>query len=183
MLLNAIYTMSLKDCLEIDPTCLDGIAWDDSDRTQALKDMVVAKFYNWEISGETIPEFKLFIKYKFEQYKDYYEEMLDAYETQINFLDGDKRTTEYEDDSVLTPRAQYESVNYDLPRSDTSINRPTSKSTNGGVSGTDTTHAEGARTTKGGNVIELKKNYLNMIRNLYEEFASKFKPCFIELWS
>ena len=154
----------------------------DSTRIEKLMSMIDAKFYNWEVYTLDEVMFKQSMTAIFKKHKDYYAEMLDTYETEINFLDGDKVTTEYENDGDSTPRAVYESTTYDLPRSSSTIDRPTTKSRNGGVDGKDSTHNEGTSTRKGGNVIDLKKKYLALIRNLYEEFAEKFRPCFIELF-
>lgn len=140
------------------------------ERLRKLTDMIVSKYVYYEVFTEYDIDFdEVFINI-FNTYKDYYKELIDAYETQIDFLDGSKITRTY------TPRAEYESKNYDLPRSDSSIDRPSSKSTNGGVDGVDTT------VVKGGDVIELKHRYMALLRNVYEEFASKFQPLFIELF-
>ena len=153
-----------------------------SSNCRKLTDMILEKFRLWEVF--TLDESLFFVAMNdiFKRYKDYYGELITAYQTEINFLDGDKVTTNYENDNVLTPRAQYETVNYDLPRSQSNIDRPTTKMSNGGVSGTDTTHYEGETVRKGGNVIELKKKYMDLLRNVFDEFAEKFRPNFIELF-
>lgn len=139
-------------------------------RVRTLTDMIVSKYMYYEVFTEYANDFSATFYAIFNRYKDYYIEMIIAYETEINFLDGNKITRTYE------PRAAYQSENYDLPRSSSSINRPTTKSTNAGISGTDTT------VIKGGDVIDLKRRYLDLIRNLYDEFASKFQPLFIEMF-
>ena len=291
-MLNAIYTLCYKDALEVDPTLLDGIIWDTTEHTKKLKEMLYAKYFNYEISGETIGEQKIFMTQKFNQYKDYYSEMLDAYETSIAWLDGEitshseeasfgETATETTDDStelthghteensgsdvntLLHGKTQTESGTdtstltreisettevtrteevtrtlFDLPRSATSEMHPsqitkekpdgepnttvvtpgegedeTSVTYGRAVtdSGTDTdtlshgkkiTHSgkdvtdrdvsveksksgdnSRSATTKVADLITQKERYLKLIRNLYAEFADRFLPCFITMFS
>lgn len=210
-MLNAVYTMCYKDVLELSPTLLSDIVWDTPEHTQKLKDMIYSKFFNYEIAGETIPEQKLFMTMKFNEYKDYYAEKLNAYEQQINWLDGvissDSETITEDKSKTFTPRSEYESVDtprvittnedYDLPRSTVSENRPSSKSvstptgtntkTTKGISGDDKTDESNdiTRSTdrKSGNPIEQKEKYLKLLRSVYSEFADKFKVCFITLFN
>lgn len=139
-------------------------------RLRQLTDMIINKYEYYEVFTEYDIDFDEMFISMFRRYKDYYYQMLIAYETEINFLDGNKVTRTYE------PRVQYEADNYDLPRSSSSVSRPTTKSINAAIAGTDTT------VIKGGDVIELKRRYLDLIRNLYDEFASKFQPLFIEMF-
>lgn len=210
-MLNAVYTMCYKDVLEIAPSLLDDIVWDTTEHTDKLKEMIYAKFFNYEISGETIPEQKLFMKAKFDEYKDYYSELLSAYEHEIEWLDGIITSEEYsgsnENTKTFTPRSKYQTTDtpavvntteeYDLPRSASSENRPSSKrvttpsgtatSVSEGVDGNDQTKDDGSAshsiTRKMGNPIEQKKEYLKLIRSVYSEFADKFKPCFLTLFN
>lgn len=208
---NALYTMCYKDVLDVCPTLTDGIVWDTEEHTQKLLEMIYSKFFNYEISGETIPEQKVFMTAKFNEYKDYYREMLIAYETQISWLDGvivseTVGTTEGKVKTV-TPRAEYEKIEtpeivvtgetYDLPRTASTENRPSSKTvstpsgtittTNRGIDGEDTTQEDNdynrELSRKEGNPIEQKREYLKLIRSVYSEFADKFKPCFITMFS
>lgn len=210
--MNAEYTMTYHDALAIEPT-LFSPDWDDEDREAKLKEMVYAKFFNWEISGETLQEQRLFMQQKFIEYRDYYGEMLDAYEEQIEWLDGVITSEKYEEDNgntreftagvviktTDTPGAVHTTEDYDLPRSASTENRPSSKSvsTPSGndirtvgpdtTSDKDVTEDTGSkdydRTVKSGNPIEQKQKMLKLIRNLYSEFAERFRPCFIEMWS
>ena len=162
----------------------------DSDHITKLAEMIFYKFYNWEtwcLDGEpvappatTITNFGDSMTAIFKTYKDYYGEKLTAYETEINFLDGNSITTVIDETVEATPRTLHENVNYDLPRSDSSIDRPTSKSTSSVTSGTDKTDRDATNTIKGGDVIDLKRRYLDLIRSIYEEFALKFRCNFIE---
>lgn len=291
-MLNALYTLCYKDALEIDPTLIDGINWDTVEHTNKLKEMIYAKYFNYEISGETIGEQKIFMEQKFNQYKDYYAEMLAAYETSIAWLDGEITSHSEEsefaesgsetttDDTELTHghtetnsgndvntiqhgHVQTEGGNdtttqtkgitettttereeevtrtrYDLPRSvasqmhateivkekpDGATNTTTVTPGDGEDettvdyghtltnTGTDTdTLAHGKKITHGGkdvtdrdisvtksksgdnshsattkvaDLINQKDRYLKLIRSLYAEFADRFLPCFITMFS
>lgn len=291
-MLNAVYTMCYMDVLAECPTLLENIVWDTPEHTDKLKEMLYAKYFNKEISGETIGEQKLFMEQKFIQYRDYYTEMLEAYETSIEWLDGEITTyseegeysestsestsddtdithghtethsgederiiahghtetdsgtdtkTETKEISTTTTTTRTEEVTttqYDLPRSATSENHPSrivtekpdgqentvvvtpstgediSELAHGKVtthSGTDTdtlehghviTHGgkdsterdvsksgsksgsdNRSHTAKVADLIRQKERYLALIRNLFSEFADKFSPCFIDMYS
>lgn len=147
-----------------------------------LLSMIYNKFYNWELYTLNEDNLKRDMHNIFFKYKDYYKEMIQAYETEIDLLESNKVTRTYEDDTEATPRTQYESKTFDLPRSDPTISRPTTKTQNGGIEGSDTNHGEGTSTIVGGDLLEMKKKYLALIRNLYDEFADKFKVLFIEMF-
>lgn len=137
---------------------------------ETLEDVIYAKFYMWEIWTTHNDSFFKSLMTTFDKWCRYYDEMLGAYLTQINAMDGDKRTQAY------TPRAEYENKLYDLPRSESNIDRPTTRARNGGVSGTDTTIETKV------NAVEQKAKWLMLIQNIWDEFAEKFRPCFIELF-
>ena len=213
-MLNANFTMCFKDVTILAPDIMDNLTMSTESRTNSLHSMLHAVYDNKEISGETIPEFQLFLEMKFKQYKDYYEELLDIYESQINWQGGEILTIE--DDTtntrtrVYTPRAEYRTeetfepsvttttTNYDLPRSASTENHPTTKSTTspsgsnvsttytGGTSGTDTTADSDtgslSRESSRVNLVEQKRKMLDLLRNVYKEFADKFRACFLDLY-
>ena len=84
--LNSAYTMTLDDALKIDDTLLSDIQMSTSQRTEKLIEHIMAQWGIYEIAGETLQEFKVFIKYKFLEYKEYYEKLLDVYETELDEL-------------------------------------------------------------------------------------------------
>lgn len=209
-MMYAKYTMCLIDAIAEKPDLMDGISLSTTTRTNALKNMIMAMFWNYEISGETLQEEASYLKYTCDEWKHYYEELLDAYERGFDWAVGEVTYsavsgTDTKED-VFTPRAQYSSTTegeradhtelYDLPRSSPTIDRPTRKddgsvtntstTTNGGVDGSDTRSVEGsmsstARVTKG-DMIELRKRYIETIRDVTKEFAGKFKKCFLMLF-
>ena len=211
MSLKANYTMCYKDVLERCPHLLDNIVWDTPEHTQKLKEMLYAKYFNWEIAGETIQEFQLFMETKFNQYADYYAELLNAYDEAFDWKDGDVETDNYGvskgNTRVFTPRTKYQeevtpevvttTENYDLPRSSASENRPSSKAvstptgstttTTEGLEGEDTTTDAGNESHTGSrkrvNLVEQRRLYIENIRNVYAEFAEKFAVCFCNLFA
>ena len=199
----AKYTMTLHDALKIDETLLDGIDYGEDEGmpelTEAVRKAVIARFDLYEIGGETLPEFKLYILRKFEQYSEYYKRlMLSAAELFDWKIDSSRAISEavtMGNTRDFTPRAKYqnvtESVNTDLPRSTVSQEHPTDKvnttSTNEGLEGSDTTVDAGYdnKTVTDTNTTPLRnwKRFVDSIRNVTYDFADKFRPCFINLFN
>lgn len=189
----AKYTMQFCDALREDPTLLDGFSFDDSTLNAPFKAVFTAYYYSYEIGGETIKEFKDFITNRFKVAKSYYEELIKAYNTKIDMLDGKKTTTSRELRQTVVNSGSDSNSNsneyYELPRSTASEDKPTTKSksvnqTDYGKTSTTTKDYDNL-TIKGGiNVIELKKGYLDMLRNIQEEFCRKeFMSCFITMYN
>lgn len=208
----AKYTIVFDDVLDIEPTLLDNLTLDTEEHTAKFKTALVSRWGLYEIGGETIPQFKSFLEHRFNLVKDYYIEKLNAYETQINMLDGAKvvTTTNVVEENTTNTTGSSETTTdneahdhitstnntYDLPRkqvnegdgyltSKTTDDRQDDSDYNTKVVGTTqndgTAHntSTGTTTTTGGiNVIQLKKDYLDLLRNVYEEFANEFKTCF-----
>lgn len=155
---------------------------DGEDRSKKLIDMIKVKFAMWQVWTMHDALFLDSMGRIFDSYKDYYKEKITAYEVQINFLDGYKVTTTTDMTHTETPRVEVQVDTYDLPRSDSSVNRPSARSISKPISGTNVLADDGDVTRKGGDVIELKKRYLDIIRNLYDEFAEKFRVNFLEMF-
>lgn len=145
------YTITLKDLLDKYPNFLTEcfVGWDETTLNSFIN-VFTSMYWNYEIEGETINEFKLMLTNKFNEKKDYYYELITAYKDKINYLDGAKVESLVE--------------NIDLPNKQTSkeyVSTKTRTSATGGI-----------------NVIELKRQYLDLIRNYNEDFAKDFKSCF-----
>ena len=208
---NAIYTMSLEEALKTDPTILDGIELNTDAQTKQLRDEVLAQYFNWEIAGETLQEFKSFIKYKFKEYAEYYQKLIDVYDQEIDYAKGEY---EYREDTISgnsdysytpgvkttvtnTPATKTEQTFIDLPRSTASEERATSKTVNedsgtntsvteydGGSNDSERNYQSSIVSEKNrGNAVDLRDNYRKKLHDIYHDFADRFKPCFIELWS
>lgn len=240
------FTITLHDALLKNPTLLDNLTLSTTERTEKFKSMLISRWAYYEISGETIPVFKFLIENRFGQLKDWYEELITAYETKIEMLDGeletitrddtkkesgsrsselngnvktngtitDKTTSQGTNETTFNKDSTTELKHFDLPRTNQTENKPSASdntaynevSTNSitenkngtNTNTTDTTSTNSASTTgsdtkdatlkqtitkKGGvNVIELKRDYMKLLRNIYLEFAEDFKTCFLDLY-
>ena len=190
----AKFTKVYADVLRDNPDILDNFTLDTTEHTSRFKEVFNAKYALLEISLETVDLFKEAIDNRFIIKKDYYIELINAYETRINMLDGLVTTKSGESESsesnssTFTPGVKSQSTNYDLPRSTASQEHASNKTISEILEGEDTT--EGSRsleneygeTTKSANAIDQKKKYMKMLRNVYEEFAREFYPCFLDMY-
>lgn len=206
----AKYTMTYQQACDLDVTLPEVLSFGDETKDKLIRDMVMDMYWNWEIAGETIGEFRHMLEHTFGSFKDYYSELIDAYQTKINMLDGRKTVTEvtskgtnastihneFENKTVNDGGSNSTSNMYDLPRSASSENRPSGKtvndstnnntntgSGNSDTSDTKTTTKDDTVTVTGGeNVIHLKKEYMKIIRNIYKECASNLQKCFLDIF-
>lgn len=168
----ARYTTMFYDYLKTHPNTLkDIIVMDDEEKSNKLISMIYAKWYNYEVGGETPFEFEMFLKNVFDKYKDYYTELLNVYETKINWIDG------------ITESETYSNTNNGENNVNTLPNRiVSSNGTYLTEKDTQSSTSSGNRSKKGGKTqADLKVEYMKQIRNIYDEFAEKFGVCFISL--
>ena len=167
----AKYSISFKEFYEEEPTWLgSNLIMSTTARTDFLINALKAMWDVYEISGENIGEFKLFLLDTFNLHKKYYEEMLDNYEKQFDFTTG------------LTRRSGNTSVqktiNVELPNKSVDASDiykyPDNADKNDFTN--DSWSYDPAAFTK------LKTQYMRQIRNLYNEFAMKFTDCFIHIF-
>lgn len=146
------YSITLHDVLEVEPALLTNIFTFDGNNTRATKFIKVflGMYDIYEIGAETIELFKNWLQDTYDEYIDYYIEMLDAYEIKINMLDG-----------VVSDDLE---TYIDLPNKSTDKEYATNKTKR--------------HSTGNVNVIDLKREYLNLIKNLYRDFAKDFRACF-----
>ena len=198
----AKFTMTYQEALSIDPTILNGIDLDTKEHSDKLKAMITDRYWNWEIGGETLGEFKAMLSHRFRTIRDYYIELIQAYETKINMLDGKKTSVIIDENTTSkdtssgnlshTGTNSGDGKNYDLPRSNAAENRPSSRNessltTNTTDTSSGTTDKQGSRdktvtTTGGENVIDLKREYLKLLRNVWLELVNELSPCFLDLF-
>lgn len=198
----AKFTMTYQEAIGIDPTITDGLTLDTEAHTTKLKEMITDRYWNWEIGGETLGEFKSMLLHRFRTIRDYYIELIQAYETKINMLDGkltsviiDENTTSKDTSSgnlSHTGTNSGDGKNYDLPRSNATENRPSSRNesslttnttdTSSGTTDKQATRDKTVTTTGGENVIELKREYLKLLRNVWLELVNELSPCFLDLF-
>lgn len=96
MPLYAKYTIAFKTFLDDTDNLSwfnDTIVMSTDTRSTSLKTALMAQWNIYEISGQTIGEFKQFLSSSFNEHLAYYEEMLDQYEKEVDFLEGAIITT------------------------------------------------------------------------------------------
>lgn len=203
---ETLYTIQFQKAYDMDNTLLtSSIVLDSQEHTNKLIEALLAKYWLWELASDNMDMMKEMFKQYNNRYKDYYSEQLKWYETAIDFLDGVVTKTKVDDnnaktddgnsDSKFIPGVKTIALDYDLPRSNSSENRPSKRTTTEYEPDSNNTSSESwsskqnvAHTVntliKGGkSVVELKDSYRKLILNIYQEFASKFEPCFLRLWS
>lgn len=239
----AVNTITLHDALEIDATLLDFMTLSTPAQTTKFKNMFIARYDIYELGGETIPLSKRFLKNKFDEYKDYYQELIDDYENKITYLNGIVSTEQlsYSDSgNGSVNKSGSKSLTDDTTKSGTNtINDTINKSESNGInkdlidlpnktvssnyvskkdnttetkqgsqqdafsqatqdifSNTKEETSQDAHTyldAKSGsktisrtgdvNILEQKIKYQKYLRNIYLEFAERFKECFCLLYN
>ena len=181
-LLYAKYTILLYDLLQEEPTFLDFMELDTNEHTEKFKKIFIAKWSMYEIGGETSQQFKIFLKQDFDLHKDYYIEKINMYEKDFNLADGVISTISSSNANTKTGSVSNNETQYGLPNKETSNRYPTSKSDSNNTRNlleNDTF----SQTIKGQlPTYEIKERALATIRNIYEEFAERFKDCFVLLY-
>ena len=159
-----------------------------------LKDAIRAMWGVWEIGGETIGEFEEFMLETLNEHRHYYEQMLDGYDREYDYETGlsdvTTSTTTGESDTTGTSATNDKGIHVDLPNKQIDANDiykyPDSgdsneTSTNTIDSTTSKTTGEITRTYNA-RYLDLKRAYLNQVKDLYREYAERFSECFVHLF-
>lgn len=181
------YTETFLDFIEKNPTWLkENLALSTSERTSSLTNMLRYVYGLYEIAGETEGEEKEFLLEDFNEFKDYYEELLDNYTKKFNFETGisNSSTSNYNHES--NDNASNTNMHVELPNKKISNNifdypDNADKETNDKK----ITSEDNKVTTSVSNdkYITLKNEYIKQIRNVYKEMCDRFKDCFIMIYS
>lgn len=153
--LYANYTETLHDVLIEHPELLNIFDLGSNERNTTFKAMFVSMWDIYEIGSETYDMFKINLTNTFNQYKKYYSDMLDAYESQ-NITLNDLITSVGQTDFIELPNSQTNSQY--------------------------TTNITKVTQTDKSQLINKRNNLLKSIRNIYEEFAYQFKECFCQIF-
>lgn len=181
-LLYAKYTITLYDLLELEPTFLDFMQLDCEEHTNKFKEIFSSKWGMYEIGGETPQQFKIFLLQDFKLHKDYYIEKINMYEKDFKLTEGVVSTLNSQNTNNKTGNVSTNETQYGLPNKETSNRYPTSKSENSNTRNL-LENDNFTQTIKGQlPTYEIKERALATIRNIYEEFAERFKECFILLY-
>lgn len=166
--------------------------WQDQDMASALTDMLYNVYEYYEVGDDD--EMFQFMYDTFCEYSTYYKEIIDNYSKEYQYELNNKRVvsksdalnisgnnttsgtgsnTDYELPNKVIPENQYRNT----PTSITDNENSSSKTYQNATSRTST------YTTEFNNeFIDLKNKYMNQIRNVYREFAMKFKDCFYQIY-
>lgn len=194
----AKYTQTFHDFLKDNPTFLDDvITFEDNERKEKLKIALTSEFNLYEIGGETDEMFKIMFEDTFKQYKDYYNERITAYEKEYDYTLGNRRRTlkkstintegnqngsnisNNKHTEIELPNKQVTSSYEGYPNSITK-----DESQDNGVKSYDnkTDLDDEVTTIFDDEFLDLKRKYMEQLRNIYLEFAKKFKECFILIY-
>lgn len=177
--MQAKYTMTFYDLLSLDPDFIsNNLKMSTDDRTNNLVDALKAQWSVYEISGETIGEFKLFLVTTFNEYKRYYEEMLDNYDKEFDYREGIIRKTSLEGSVTNEDKSIY----VDLPNKKIDESDIYAYPSSGNKDNGKTMNNSTSTTTNNADMIRLRVQYLSQIRDLYRDFALKFSDCFIHIY-
>lgn len=162
-----------------------------------LADMLEDVFNFYEI-GTDDEEMLQFIKDTFDEYGAYYGEVIGNYEKEYNYALNNKRVTTKIDDLTIAGSSKVDSedkrssTDYELPNkvideekfrstpsriNDNEGNGKQEKSYDNNTNRTSTHTVE-----FNNEFIDLKNKYMRQIRNVYHEFAMKFKECFYQVY-
>ena len=203
-MLDALYTMYFKDWLNAEfeeeqqtyASSLYDYLTDEitsHETVTNLIDQLKWQYSFWEICEEDAEVFLTILVNKILSYKDYYLEMLQAYAVEIDFLDGNKTVITREGTGSRNESGESSSdvVDKDYLLPNKSINSGKGnlsqqrEGTSGSTSSNDMSNEfEETITTLGAvNVVEAKRKYLDLIRNLYYEWAKRCEDCFLGIYS
>lgn len=188
------YTQKLNDLLTTNPSFIYDIVGDfASTHGTDLANTIIAMYRYYEIGDNDINIFASFIKDVYDVNKSYYEELIINYSKEYDYALNNKRVVSRQDtvdtDTNTTENSSYNgkhteielpnkvvSADYEgYPNALSKDNETSNKNKvlDGTIQRTSTTTTE-----YNNEFLELKKQYLQQIRNVYEEFAKKFKECF-----
>lgn len=194
----AKYTETFHDFLVLNPLFLGmTIRMSTEERIEKLKNALISEYNLYEIGGETEEMFMIMFADVFNQWKDYYEERISAYEKQYDYTVGNRRRT-IKSSTIGTSGSQdgNESSNnkhtdIELPNKVVSqdyegypnaINKDVASGNNHREYENETNLDDEVTTIFDDEFLDLKNKYLAQLRNIYLEFAKKFKECFILIY-
>lgn len=201
----ANYTITLYDALEFDNTLLDILTRDEIFVNNKLKERFISYYGIYEIGGETLEMFRVFINRKYEELSNKYMQKLELWQNKLDYLKPvekniskdltytDKGSLIKNFDNTISYSGEDINVNYELPNRNTTNEYPSNKQktiydSNKGKTGVDTDNKDFIKTnkgniieTKGYNIIEQTEKYNNIIKDIVQDFIYQFDTCFIQL--
>ena len=179
-------TMTLFDCLKLNPDLLDNLNMDTPERTEAFKTTFIAMYNTKSIGAETVSLFKVWIESKFNEVKRLYNAKLDIYERQLNGDDGVKASRSINEGVANSGNTSVDTTNtlIDIARNSSQTEAPTQKNKNSGGTGYSDSKTRNVyeNITGNVNVIEQREKWLNFIRDIYRDMCYEFKDCFVIIY-
>lgn len=168
------------------------------DETEGLIDMFYSMYRYYEICDIDETVFLQCITDVYKEYHDYYLELKTNYDKEYDYSTGNKRIVQRQDSSSSESSRSAEGTSnntnreYDLPNKVVDPNTEdgylTGKTTDNGGNTLDESKTASAEldssvtTIFADEFLDLKRKYLNQIRNVYKEFVDKFKVCFLHIY-
>lgn len=180
-------SITLRDALKLNPDLLENLTLSTTNRTKLFQDMFKAYYNSKSIAGETVELFKLWIEDTFNVNKDYYENILNEYEKELDLDEGFVLTREHRDNgsSSGTASSNSNTDNIDLPNKPTTNEYVSDRVKNNASSNNSDSYNKYLKETVSGNVntLEQREKALKFIRNYYLEFVKKFDDCFAHVYA
>ena len=208
--MEAKYTMLFKDWLSTNTTepPLPVVTYRDLLKSElnnkysnvdanTLVKMLENVYNYYEIGTDEKFTMLLFLRDVFNEYGPYYNELIGNYNKEYDYAKNNKRVVRRNDtlniagSSKLDNHTDGKNTEYVLPNKVTDDNY---ESTPSGITkdvndykqdkvyDNNTTRDSETETEFNNEFIDLKNKYLNQIRNVYREFAMKFKECFYQIY-
>lgn len=187
----ARYTKTFLQFIDENPTFLTDTINATTFGKQVYADDLIeclkANFDFYEIGGETEDTFKAYFEDSFNKWRKYYIEILDAYTKEWDYTKGTSRKVINDSNGSSGRTGKDGSTFYDLPHKELAANEfkkyPDNITENTNSSdGTYNNHSS-SESTDNRLYLDQKSQYMNMIRNISNEFCTRFKECFIMLYN
>ncbi|MBO7691182.1 MAG: hypothetical protein J6T10_00930 [Methanobrevibacter sp.] len=168
-----------------------------SDMSSDMVNMLSSVYRYYECGSNDNEEMLQFLKDTFDEYKDYYYELIINYKKEYDYALNNKRVVTKKDELNMLGNTNVvnddknKQTEYQLPNKVVDENyRSTpstivdndSKTENNKDYSNNTTRDSSTTTEFNNEFIDLKNKYMNQIRNVYREFAMKFKDCFYQVY-
>ena len=180
-------SITLRDALKLNPDLLENLTLSTTNRTKLFQDMFKAYYNSKSIAGETVELSKLWIEDTFNVHKDYYENILNEYEKELDLDEVFVLTREHRDNgsSSGTASSNSNTDNIDLPNKPTTNEYVSDRVKNNASSNNSDSYNKYLKETVSGNVntLEQREKALKFIRNYYLEFVKKFDDCFAHVYA
>lgn len=165
--------------------------------TDSLYNMLYGIYSWYEIGDENPLVMLMFMENVINEYIDYYDEVIGNYKKEYDYALNNKRVITKNDklnmvgNTNIVNDTKDKQTEYQLPnkviddsyRSTPSNIIDTDSVNNNDKNYTNDTSRDSVTTTEFNNeFIDLKNKYMNQIRNVYREFAMKFKDCFYQVY-